>query len=149
MQGNYTPDVANALAATEIKSFSVAALTAGTDLAETVLGAIGPSAGLQIGKVTITPTLAGGALTASDTLFVTFTLNKRTAAGSPVVIASGTTKTSGSGGTGSWVAWTPVSIPVVAGAAVAPGDVITLAITHASSGTAVPVSVLELFTSVN
>lgn len=149
MQVNYTPDVGLTLAATEIKSFGIAALTAGTDLLETVIGAIGPANGIAIGKATITPTLAAGALTASDTLFVTITINKRTAAGSPVVIASVTTKTTGSGGSGNWVAWTPVNIPVVAGATVAAGDIITIAITHASTGTAVPVSVLEIFSAVN
>lgn len=144
MQVNYTPDVGNTLAATEIKSFGFAGGTAGaaSDIAESVVGLIGATTGIALSKVTITP---NSTLTASDTLFVTFTIAKRTAAGSPVTVASMTTKTSGSGGSGNWAAWTPVSVPIVAGSTFAANDVITVTATHASTGTAVPQFALELF----
>lgn len=148
MQSNYLPDVANSFAATEIKAFVIAGGTAGagSDISESVIGRIGDSAGFALAKVTITPSAA---LTASDTLFVTFTVSKRTAGGSGVTVATATTKTSGSGGTGSWVAWTPVTIPLAANITLAAGDVLTITATHASTGTAVPQSILELFVAVN
>lgn len=147
MNVNNPNDVGLAVAAQEFKSFIIAALGAAVDLAETPIGVCGPAAGVAVGAVIINP--GPGTLTASDTLFRTITVSKRTAGGSPVTIATGTTKTAASGGTGNWVAWTPVVIPTVAGATLAASDSVSVAITHASTGTAVPASVLEIFTGVN
>ena len=116
---------------------------------ETSLGAIGVTSGLQIGKVTVTPQVVGSTLTASATVFTTITVSKRTAGGAPVTIAQATTNLTANGGTGNWVAWVPVNIPVIAGAAVADGDVITVLTTHASNGTQIPASLLEIFPAVN
>jgi hypothetical protein len=150
MNVNSVSDVGNSVVSTEIKAFNFAGGGAGaaSDIAESVLGLIGPAVGFSLSKVTITP---NAALTASDTLFVTYTIAKRTAAtpGTPVTIATATTKTSGSGGTGNWTAWVPVTIPLVAGLSLAPGDVITVTATHASTGTATPQFALEVFTAAN
>lgn len=142
MQVDYTPDVGNTLAATALQSWPIAALAAGTDLAETVIGLQGSTAGMNIASVQVVPSAS---LTASDTLFRTITVAKRTAGGSPTTIATATTKTSGSGGTGNWTAFVPVVIPLSTGAFIAAGDVVTLTIAHASTGTAVPASQLEIF----
>lgn len=150
MNVNYPPDVATQVALQEIKSFLFAQTGAGTDLAETVIGVVGPGPqGMAIGGARITGSLVGSTLTASTTAFVTFTISKRTAGGAPVVIAQGTTNTTVNGGTGNWVAWVANVLPGIAGATVSPGDVITIATTHAAGGTLIPASVVEIFGTVN
>lgn len=150
MQINNPSDVGYNVAAQEIKSFLFAQTSAGTDLAETVIGVVGagPQA-IAIGPAKITAQLVGGTLTASTTAFVTFTISKRTAGGAPVVIAQGTTNTTVNGGTGNWVAWVANTIPNIAGASVSPGDVLTIATTHAAGGTLIPASIIELFGTIN
>lgn len=144
MQQNYPPDIALNLAMMGFKPTAVAALGATAD-AELPMGTVGPGpSGIAIGAVYINP--GAGTLTASDSVFRTIVVQKRTAGGSPVTLATATTKVTG--GTGNWAAWTPVAIPVVAGAFVSPGDSVSVAFTHASSGTAIPACVVELFPTV-
>ena len=144
MQGNYTPDVGNQLAATALQSWPIAS-GSNLTLAETAIGMQGNNTGMQIGTVYIVPTAA---VTASDSTFWTITVGKRTAGGSRSTIATATTKTSASGGTGSWTAFVPVAIPVSAGAYLAPGDVVTLQIAVTSTPGTFPASQLEIFVAV-
>jgi hypothetical protein len=76
------------------------------------------------------------ALTASDTDYATLSLAKRDGAGgSSAAVASKATNTAGSG---SWTAFVPVSLGTISNAALAAGNVLTLAIAKAGSGVAVP-----------
>lgn len=148
MNVNNQNEVGLTLAATEVKSVAVAAITAGSDSApaEMSMGALGAATGITIGSASY---LTPGTLTANDTNYVTITVYKRTAGGAGVAIAQATTKTSASGGTGNWVAFTPVTIQAIAGAFVSAGDAVTATIVHTAGGVAVPAGVLELFMSVN
>lgn len=89
-----------------------------------------------ISSIKLTPT---GAATASDTLYATITLNKRDGAGgSSTTMATVTTKTSGSGGTGNWVAFTTIDVGTLTGAYCAAGTVFTITVAKASTGTQLP-----------
>ncbi len=92
---------------------------------------------LVITNVTIIPFAA---LTANDTNYKTVALNRRVAAGTATVVASVTTKITG--GTGDWVALTPITLTLSTTAAdlVLPtlGD-LSLSLVHTASGVAVPV----------
>jgi len=150
MNGNYLPDVANQLAGQEIKSALVAAITAGTDPGEQTLGVVGPcAAGIAISGARLSLQVPSGSVTANDTNYTTLTVNKRTAGGAAVPIAAGSFKTTGGGGIGNLAANSSVVLPGVAGATVAPGDLITLTVTHGGGGVAVPASIVELFGSLN
>lgn len=75
------------------------------------------------------------AVTASDTLFATVTLSKRTAGGAATVIATQTTKiTGGSGNVAQFVSM-PLTLTATA-VQLAAGDSLTLAVAKASTGTA-------------
>lgn len=146
MNVNSVNDIGNGLAAQEIKSVLLAAVVAAADVAETVIGSVGTGPGLAIGTIVLTvPT----PVVSNDTNYTIFTVNKRTAGGAPVVLATGTFKTAASGGMGSVAAFSNVKLTVVVGASVAGGDVLTYAITHGGTGVAVPASVLEIFPSIN
>ena len=133
MQKNYLPSVADAVAATPLmESAILASQTAGTDVTDTYLGMVGRDQ--LIGSIYIVPVSAG--LTASDTLYVTFTINKQTAAGGDTAIGSVVTKVTG--GSGTWTKWVPVSCTVVAGAFLSANDTVFVSTTHASTGTATP-----------
>lgn len=113
--------------------------TAGTGVAEApafvVRGQLGGPGALNLaGSVYFTPQVA---VTASDTLFITVNVYKRTGTGSRTLIATVNTKTAASGGTGNLSAFVPVLVPfVVPLVLVAAGDMITYEITKASTGTA-------------
>ena len=145
MQVNNLSDVGLTLAATAVQSWPIPS-GSNLNLAETAIGQQGAANAIAVGSVTIVPT---GTVTASDSTFWTITVAKRTAGGSPTTIASATTKTSGSGGTGNWAAFTPVKLTVVAGAFLAAGDVCTLTIAVTSTPGTFPASQLEVFTTVN
>jgi hypothetical protein len=151
MQANYPSSLANAIASVAlVDSPVIAGQTAGTDTAETYCGMVGPGSdgtGAPVGSVYLVPISAG--LTASDTLYDTITVTKRTAGGATVTIASATTKTTGSGGTGSWTQYKPVPLTVVAGATLAGLDEVGVAVTHASTGTTYPSFAICVFPSVN
>lgn len=83
------------------------------------------------------------ALTASDTLFATLTVAQRNAAGTSVNASFGTALTKVTAGTGNWTAF--VAVPLtLAGSALAAGDILTIAIAKASTGTIVPAGSLEI-----
>jgi hypothetical protein len=151
MQANNPADIANNLAGQEFKAWLLAAVTAGVDVGEFSIGTVGTSAGsgMGLGAATITLQAGAGTFAASNSNFTTFTVNKRTAGGAPVVLAIGSTTVSGANSTGSMTAWGHVNLTIQAGASVAPGDNITVAITHGGSGLAIPASILELFPSLN
>lgn len=95
------------------------------------------SASLQVTAVRIVPFAA---LTAHDTNYKTVSLFRRLAAAAAVSVAAVTTKITG--GTGDWVALTPIAVTLSATAAntiVAPGEDLSLSLVHAASGVAVPV----------
>lgn len=150
MQTNLPYDIANSLAGQEFKQSLLAAVVAGTDVIEASIGTVGPYAnsGMAIGGATLT-LVAGGTFTASDTNYTIFTVNKRTAGGSPVVLCVGNTKLTGANATGSMTAWGSVKLTAASGASVAPGDNITVAITHGGTGLSVAASLLELFPALN
>jgi hypothetical protein len=129
----YLPSVADCVSADPlVASAVVAAQSAGTDITDQYLGMVG--AAQPIGQIYIVPISAG--LTASDTLYVTFTINKQTAAGGDVQI--GTVVTKVTGGSGTWTKWVPVACTVSANATLAANDTLFVSTTHASTGTATP-----------
>lgn len=140
MQVNNLNDVGNALASQEIKSYPFPSTGATVDNAEVAVGAIGLSAGSAIGRVTYT-TAGTIALNASN--FQTITLTKRTAGGAPVTLATLSTAAL------SVAAWVPAAFTIVAGASVAPGDILSIANVHSGTGVAIPAGVVEIFPAVN
>lgn len=141
---NYPPDHGNLLASVGVACWNKTADdgAAATTTAETVIGQQGPNVGFTVGSVTFSP---HAALTSNDTSYATITVSKRTAGGAATTIAVATTKTTGGGGTGDWAAWTPVTIPVSAGALVSAKDVLTVTIGKSGSGVVVPQGALEVF----
>lgn len=118
------------------RSYSVLisdAATAGTAVTETNVAAYVPNAC----KVVACYVAAPIAVTASDSVYATFTLAKRTAGGSGTTIATQTTKTTGSGGLGSLTALAPYALTTTAAnVELAAGDSLTIAVAKASTGTA-------------
>ena len=112
--------------------------------AETVIGGMGPGVpsgqGIGLGSVKYIP---AAALTGDPTNNATITVNKRTAGGAAVPIATLTTTAVA----GNWVAWVPVTIPLVANQFISPGDVLTVAITKGGTGVVVPQGQLEVYPS--
>ena len=87
------------------------------------------------------------ALTESDTLYATVTLELYTAAGAEsAALATFTTKKAASGGSGSWVAGTPITFSSFAGDAIAAGYWVGLKVEKASTGTALPACSLVIVT---
>jgi hypothetical protein len=123
---------------------------AGTGLAETPIGLIGPGpVGIALGAVQIHPATA---LTADPTNNATITVSKRTAAnpGTAVPIAIGVTAPSGANSTGSWTAWqaVPLTVQPGAGSFVSPGDALTVTITKGGTGVVVPIAFLAGYTNI-
>lgn len=87
------------------------------------------------------------ALTANDTDYATLTVYKRAAAGgSQTALASITTKITG--GSGNWTAFVAVDFGTIATPDLLVGDNLTLAITKAGSGVAVPIGFLRVKTAI-
>lgn len=137
---------ANMLAQSDVAA-SYSKLTAdgaaATPTAETPMGLVSPSAG---GNVLFGYFQPAAALTADPANNATILIQKRTAGGAPVTIATVTTTTA-AGGTGNWTAWQPVLIPAVALATVAPLDGISWSITKGGTGVVVPLGTIVLFIS--
>jgi len=110
--------------------------TAGTAVTEECIVSFPFANTVKVLGCTVLPPVA---VTASDTLFATFTLSSRDANGANAVsIATQTTKTSGSGGLGSLTAFKPVSLPLTQANVVVPaGGSLTIAVAKASTGTAI------------
>jgi hypothetical protein len=84
-------------------------------------------------------------LTASDTNYATITISRRDATGgNRVTVASRTTQTAGSGGTGSWTQFSTVSLGTLSNTSVSEGRKLTIEITKNGLGVAVPVLVLQI-----
>lgn len=135
-------------AATQVarrRSVRLAVDSAGTDLTERVVFAVpaGVPGGITITSVKYVPSAS---LSASDTNYETLTVKKYDAAGANgATVASRTTKTTNGGGSGNWTAFVGVSLTITAAnAAVVTGGAVTFAFAKASSGTSVPVGVLEI-----
>ncbi len=96
---------------------------------------------LNVGDMWLTP---NAALTSSDTVYATITISLYRAASLIGVVGTITTKTTGGGGTGDWVALT--QIPFVAGPQLVmqAGDNLVVAIAKASTGTAVPICSMQI-----
>ena len=85
------------------------------------------------------------ALVASDTNFATITLARRAADGTgQVTVASETTATAGAGGSGSWTAFSAVSLGSLNNTSVAAGEKLTIAIAKSGVGVAVPIMVVQI-----
>lgn len=85
------------------------------------------------------------ALTAHDTNYKTISLNRRLSAATAVAVATVTTKITG--GTGDWVALTPITMTLSSTAAdriVATLEDLSLSLVHSASGVAVPVMALTV-----
>jgi len=107
--------------------------TAGTAQAEIPIATVTDG-----GRVTAVRLTTAIAVTASDTNYASFFVQKRTAGGAAVTIGTGTTQTSGSGGLGSLVAWTPVTIVLTdANRVLAAGDILTVSVSKTGSGVAI------------
>ena len=139
MQKNLPSDCGDAVVAQGFVNWPVAAITAGTPLAEVPVDMQGTNVGLNVGSMYLLP---NAALTASNSAYATITVAKRTAGGSPTTIASVTTQITGSG---NWTAFKPVPLNVVAGAFLAAGDVVTVTVAHTGGGVNVPASQLVGF----
>jgi hypothetical protein len=97
---------------------------------------------ITITGVTIEP---GATLTASDTNYATITASRRDAAGANrVTVASMTTRTAGSGGTGSWALFGTVALGTLSNTSIAEGEKFTIEITKTGLGVAVPVMMLQI-----
>ena len=104
---------------------------AGTATAETLFARV-PRAG----RILAAYFCPSAALTASDTDYATLALAKRDGAGGgSSSVASKATTTAGSG---NWTAFVPVSLGTISNGTLAAGNVLTLAISKAGNGVAVP-----------
>ena len=113
---------------------------ASTTTAEMTIGTI--PVGATISAINIQPT---GAVTASDTVYATITVAQGNGAGGArSTLASVTTKTSGGGGTGNWVAFTGVSMGTITNGAVTANSIFTLTIAKASTGTQLPTATIQI-----
>jgi hypothetical protein len=97
---------------------------------------------VTIAGVTIEP---AATLAASDTNHATITVSRRDAAGANgVTVASATTQTAGSGGTGSWTVFGTVSLGTLSNTSLAEGEKLTIEITKTGLGVVVPVMMLQI-----
>ena len=95
--------------------------------------------------ITITDALIEPAatLTASDSNYATVVVSRRDAnGGNRVTVVSASTQTAGSGGTGSWTAFGTVSLGSLSNTLLAEGQKVTIEITKAGLGVALPVLIL-------
>lgn len=111
---------------------------AGTATAESVIPR--PMLACRVVGIELVP---AAALTADDTDYATITVRKRDGAGGAAsVIASVTTKITG--GSGNWTAFVPVSLGTITNADLLAGDILTVEITKAASGVAIPIGYLRV-----
>ncbi|MGH2640968.1 MAG: hypothetical protein ACRDGO_04625 [Actinomycetota bacterium] len=102
---------------------------------------------VTITGVTIEP---AAALTASDTNYATITVSRRDATGgNRVTVASRSTQTAGSGGTGSWTLFGTVSMGTLSNTSVAEGEKLTIEVTKTGLGVSLPVMVVQVEYSID
>lgn len=89
------------------------------------------------------------ALTASDTVYATITVDRRNADGTnPVQVAQVLTKVTG--GSGNWTQWVAVALTLTgANVGLAAGQILTVSIAKASTGTIVPAGQLVIDYTIN
>lgn len=115
---------------------------AGTATAESLIPRLGRQE--RIVGIEFVP---AAALTANDTDYATITVRKRDGAGgAAVVVATLTTKITG--GSGNWTAFVPVSLGTITAPDLLSGDLLTIEITKAGSGVAVPIGFLRVRTAI-
>jgi hypothetical protein len=119
--------------------------TAGTADAETVIF-VAPFACKVVAATLTTPVN----VTANDTTYATVTVAKRAAdGGSSATVASETTQTTGSGGSGNLTAFAPFALPLTAAnVELAAGAVLTVAVAKAGAGVAVGSATAEALVEV-
>ena len=84
-------------------------------------------------------------LTASDTNYATFLIARRDAnGGNKVTVASESTQTIGSGGSGSWSAFGTLSLGSLSNTSLAAGQKVTVEVTKTGVGVSVPVLILQI-----
>jgi hypothetical protein len=89
--------------------------------------------------------VGGAGLTQDPNNYATIILNKRTAGGAAVPVASATTQSGQTNSTGTWVAWTNVYTPQAGIVATfAQNDEATLQITKSGTGVVVPICTIEV-----
>ena len=97
---------------------------------------------ITITSVTVEP---AAALAASDTNYATITIVRRDGNGSnTATILAETTQTVGAGGTGSWTAFSTVSLGSLANTALTEGQKVTIAISKTGLGVAVPIAAVQI-----
>jgi ribose 5-phosphate isomerase RpiB len=99
-------------------------------------------AGITITDVFVEP---AAAVTASDSNYATIVVSRRDATGgNKVTLASKTTQTSASGGTGNWTAFGSVSLGSLSNATLVDGQKLTIEITKSGLGVTLPVLVVQI-----
>lgn len=84
-------------------------------------------------------------LTASDSNYATFVVASRDATGgNKVTVASRSTQTQGSGGTGSWTAFSTISLGSVSNASLSEGQKLTIEIAKTGLGVSVPILTVQI-----
>ena len=90
------------------------------------------------------------ALTASDTNYATITVARRDATGgNKVTVASRSTQTSASGGTGDWTAFGTVSLGSLSNTALTDGKKLTIEVTKTGLGVVLPILAVQIEYTVN
>jgi hypothetical protein len=85
------------------------------------------------------------ALTANDTNYGTIVVSRRDATGgNRATVVSETTQTSGSGGTGSWIAFSTVSLGSLSNTSLTEGQKVTIEVTKTGLGVALPVLTVQV-----
>ena len=123
MNSNYLPDVANAIVAQGVFNWPVAPIAGA--VSEVPLDLQGPNAGAGIAAVYFVP---GASLAASNSVYLTITVSKRTNGGAPVTIAIGSNQVSGANALGAFTAFVPIALKLVPGSVLNPLDVVTMSI---------------------
>lgn len=103
-------------------------------------------------NITITDVFVepAAAVTASDTAYATIVASRRDVTGvGKVTVASRATQTSGSGGTGSWTAFSTVSLGSLSNTTVTEGQKLTIEVTKTGLGVALPVLIVQIEYIVN
>lgn len=113
---------------------------AATATAEVPIGTV--PEGSNVGALTV-EFVPAAALVADANNYATLLVQKRTAGGAAVTVASITTKPTANGGSGNWTAWVPVTVTVDATKLpLADGDVLTFSIAKSGTGVVVPIGML-------
>ncbi|MDQ4108375.1 MAG: hypothetical protein M3138_06155 [Actinomycetota bacterium] len=103
-------------------------------------------------NITITDVFVepAGAVTASDTAYATVVVARRDATGGgKVTVASRTTQTSGSGGTGNWTAFSTVSLGSLTNTSLTEGQKLTIEVTKTGVGITLPILIVQIEYTVN